>query len=62
MLTENDKEEAWTLLLEWLEDHEIVELLDALSDADWCRAHGQYVKEPTSNNHCPYGRDPVLCC
>jgi hypothetical protein len=17
---------------------------------------------PTSNNHCPYGRDPVLCC
>ena len=62
MLSDNDKEEAWTLLLEWLEHYNIVELLDALSDADWCRGHGQYVKEPTSNNHCPYGRDPVLCC
>ena len=55
MLSDNDKEEAWTLLLEWLEHHDIVELLDALSDADWCRGHEQYVKEPTSTNHCPLG-------
>ena len=40
ILSDNDKEEAWTLLLEWLEHHDIVELLDALSDADWCRGHG----------------------
>jgi len=50
MLSDNHKEEAWTLLLEWLEHYNIVELLDALSDADWCRGHGQYVKEPTSHN------------
>ena len=37
MLSDNDKEEAWTLMLEWLEHHDIIELLDALSDADWCR-------------------------
>ena len=53
MLSDNDKEEAWTLLLEWLEHHDIVELLDALSDAVWCRGHGQYVKEPTSTNQLP---------
>src|SRR5688572_25504313 len=41
MLSDNDKEEAWTLLLEWLEHYDIVELLDALSDADWCRGHGR---------------------
>jgi hypothetical protein len=40
MLSDNDKEEAWTLLLEWLEHHDIVELLDALSDTDWCRGTG----------------------
>ena len=44
MLSDSDKEDAWTLLLEWLEHHDIVELLDALSDADWCRGQGQYVR------------------
>ena len=40
MLSDNDKEEAWTLLLKCLEHYNIVELLDALSDADWCRGAG----------------------
>jgi hypothetical protein len=62
MLSDSDKEDAWTLLLEWLGHHDILELLDTLSDADWCRGQGRYLKEPTSANHCPYGRDPLLCC
>jgi hypothetical protein len=61
MLSDTDKEDAWILLLEWLEQHDVLEILNELSDSDWCRNRRHYVAEPGSDSHAPYGRDPLLC-
>jgi hypothetical protein len=61
MLSDTDKEDAWMLLLEWLDHHDVLEILNGLSDADWCRSRRHYLAEPESDGHAPYGRDPLLC-
>ena len=60
MLSDSDKEDAWILLLEWLEHHDVLDILDELSDSDWCTWGRWYVAEPQSDSHAPYGRDPRL--
>ena len=60
MLSDTDKEDAWILLLEWLEHHDVLDILDELSDSDWCTWGRWYVAEPQSDSHAPYGRDPRL--
>jgi hypothetical protein len=60
MLSDTDKEDAWILLLEWLEHHDILEILDELSDSDWCRNRRHYIADPESPSHAPHGRDPRL--
>jgi hypothetical protein len=60
MLSDTDKEDAWILLLEWLDHHDALEILNGLSDADWCRSRRHYLAEPESDSHAPYGRDPLL--
>jgi len=60
MLSDQDKEDAWTLLVEWLEQHDIIEVLNGLTESDWCRCEKQYIEEPDSDGHAPYGRDPQL--
>lgn len=59
MLSDKDKEDAWTLLLEWIKQHGIIEVND-LFDSDWCRSERHYIAEPESDRHAPYGRDPLL--
>ena len=61
MLSDTDKEDAWMLLLEWLDQHDVLEILNGLSDADWCRKGRHYVAESGLDSHAPYGRDPLLC-
>jgi hypothetical protein len=61
MLSDIDKEDAWMLLLEWLDRHDVLEILNGLSDVDWCRKRRHYVAEPGLDSHAPYGRDPLLC-
>jgi hypothetical protein len=59
ILSENDKDDAWSLLIEWLQQNDVLELLDCLSDSDWCRSGKQYIEE-SAVNHAPYGKDPFL--
>jgi hypothetical protein len=59
MLSDTDKEDAWMLLLEWLQHHEVPEILNELSAADWCSGGRHYIAEPESCSHAPLGRDPL---
>ena len=59
MLSDSDKEDAWILLLEWLDQQDVLEILNELSASDWCSGGRCYVAEPESRSHAPYGRDPL---
>ena len=58
-LSENDKEDAWTLLFEWLRQNDLVDVLDYLSESDWCMSERHYI-EDGSSDRAPYGKDPLL--
>ncbi len=40
MLSDSDKEDAWILLLEWLDQQDVLEILNELSASDCAAAEG----------------------